>query len=252
MTFVMYDSVTPEVIPASAPVVAGYVAGSWPTFPGLRARFPHARLLSIAPQASEDADVLDCEQGDASIYDAPAWFQRQKARGVAKPIIYTSISNCESLVAVMAGQHVECGEYLIWAAHIGLGQHICGPTTCHYNGWKGHADGTQWTFTALDRNLDESLLSDAFFPTAKPSPLAGLTDPEKTAARAYIALLSRPGDRGTPAFVAAKAKLVDIRQDVWRAAAKGYLNGKKVQPGWRIDRRDERYRALSKLVPPGK
>lgn len=250
MTFVMYDTVTPEVIPASAPVVAGYVGGSWPTFAGLRARFPHARLLAICPQADEDGDALDCEAGDATLAQAPGWFRRQLARGgfrAGKPVIYCSASDVAELIRTMTAAGIARNQYLIWSAHVGFGVHICGPSTCRYP----QADGTQWTFTALDRNLDESLLSDAFFPSAKPAPLAGLTPPEKDAALAYLALKSRP-QRNPTALQAAHDRVVGIRQAIWRAAVKGYLNGQKVAKGWRLDHRDERYRALEKIVPPGK
>jgi hypothetical protein len=88
----MFDDVNIDLIPKSAPAVAGYVGGRWPTFKTLAKAFPHAKLLSIAVTAAEDAMCLDVERGDATPAQAPAWVKRQHARGVRLPIVYTSAS----------------------------------------------------------------------------------------------------------------------------------------------------------------
>lgn len=87
---IMFDAVDIGQIPGDAPIVAGYVNGNYVTFNQLSARFPNARHLSIAVTA--DADVLDVEPGDAVADQVPAWYRRQKARGVARPVIYASVS----------------------------------------------------------------------------------------------------------------------------------------------------------------
>jgi hypothetical protein len=162
----MYDTVTVDTVPADAQYVAGYVGGSWPTFEPLRRRFPHARALSIAPEANMDAECLDVEPFDATNTQAPAWFSRQKARGILKPVFYTSASNVQALVNTLAAAGIHRSEYLIWSAHFTYSPHVCAPGGCGYP----QADGTQWTDHALGRNLDQSLLLPAFFgPPAPPA-----------------------------------------------------------------------------------
>jgi len=85
----MYDGVDPAQVPAGAQVYAGYVNGNWQTYEPLKVKFPNAQHVSIAVNTSADADVLDCETGDATAQDAVAWVQRQRARG-ADPTVYCS------------------------------------------------------------------------------------------------------------------------------------------------------------------
>ncbi len=85
----LYDSTDPTQIPKDAPMVAGYVGGRWTTWGQLAQLFPDAVRISIAIDSSEDADVLDVEQGDAVPSDVPAWVERQRARG-ADPTVYCS------------------------------------------------------------------------------------------------------------------------------------------------------------------
>lgn len=162
----MYDTVTVDTVPSDAQYVAGYVGGSWPTYEPLRRAFPHARVLSIAPQASMDAECLDVEPFDATNTQAPAWFSRQKARGAAKPVLYTSASNTQALVNTLSAAGIARGQYLIWSAHYTYSPHICSPGGCGYP----QADGTQWTDHAFGRNLDESLLNEGFFGPPPPPP----------------------------------------------------------------------------------
>ena len=81
----MFDSIDLSQIPATAPAVAGYVDGRWPTFARLPGMFPHAHLLSVAVTAAGDADCLDIETGDATPADAAGWYARQKAQGGRAP-----------------------------------------------------------------------------------------------------------------------------------------------------------------------
>jgi hypothetical protein len=156
----MYDSIDLNTLPAGAAAYAGYVNGNWPTFTALIQRFPNAHLLSIAVQANADADCLDCETGDATIQQAPGWHARQKSRGVNLPAIYTQASNLAALEGVMHAAGIGRNEYRIWSAHYAT-EHFCGPSACGYG--LSPADGTQWTSGALGRNLDQSILNDAFF-----------------------------------------------------------------------------------------
>lgn len=167
MSTVMYDAIYVSALPLGQPAYAGYVGGFWPTFPTLQAKFPNARLLSIAVTAGEDAECLDVEKGDATIDQAPAWFRRQVPRGVQRPVVYTSVSNVDALVALMAANGIPRAAYRIWSAHYAT-EHVCGPASCKDT--TATCDGTQWTSRALGRSLDQSLMSDSFFTVPTPAP----------------------------------------------------------------------------------
>lgn len=157
----MFDAVTIANIPKDAYAVAGYVNGRWPTYPQLVKDFPTAKHLSIAVTAEADADCLDVEPGDATAAQAPAWFRRQKARGVALPVFYTSLSNAKTLVGVLAAAGIKREQYRLWTAHYTFAAHLCG-VSCGY-GMPTYADATQYTDKALGRSLDASFLSTSFF-----------------------------------------------------------------------------------------
>jgi hypothetical protein len=76
MTRLMFDSISPSGIPASAVMVAGYLDGVYANIPEMRARFPHATVVPVAVSASYPAArgvVLDVETGDATPAQAVAW-----------------------------------------------------------------------------------------------------------------------------------------------------------------------------------
>lgn len=154
---VMYDAVTVSNIPSSAPAVAGYTSGLFPTWPTLLKLFPRARKLAIAVNAAHDADVLDVEQGDATPAQAPAWIKRQhavhKTSGI--PIIYCSVSVVATVAHLCSSAGLKHGvDYLIWSAHYTFRLHLCSPT-CGFS-MPFTADATQWTDKALGRSLDQS------------------------------------------------------------------------------------------------
>lgn len=157
----MYDSVTISEIPSGAEAVAGYVNGHYHTFPSLKALFPRARKVSIAVSADADAKVLDIERGNAVPDEAPGWFRRHDHKRYGTPVFYTMASQVEAVEDALAAVGIERREYIVWSSHVGAGKHLCGPRTCGY----GHrqAEATQWTWTALGRNLDESVLTPAFW-----------------------------------------------------------------------------------------
>ena len=170
MTITMYDSIDVSQIPSDAAAAAGYVGGNWPTLVTLQRLFPHAHLLPVAISAGEDAEMLDVENGDATIEQAPSWVRRQEARGVYRPGLYSQASNMGALWLTVQAAGIARASVRLWSAHYGLGQHICGPGVCGYP--IPGCDGTQWTQNALGRNLDQSLLLADFFdgPPPKPAP----------------------------------------------------------------------------------
>lgn len=163
---VMYDDVAVGLIPLLARAIAGYVDGIYGTWAYIVAHFPKAKKVSIATSASHLADILDVEKGDARIDQVPAWLNRAhslwkpRKDGPSKPGVYTSESNLEALVSTLQGAGIPRSSYLLWSAHYGAGEHICGPDTC---GSKVKADATQFTDKAQGKSLDESLCEPWFF-----------------------------------------------------------------------------------------
>ena len=177
MSTIMYDSIFVSTVPPNPPAVAGYTAGFWPDYPALVAAFPHSKILSIAIAAGYDAECLDIESGDAVPSEAPAWVQRQKARGVTLPVLYTSASNVQGLVNLMASSGFPRASYRLWSAHYTYTPHVCGPGHCIYP----QADATQWTDTALGRNLDQSECLDTFWANPAPTPPVVVWQPKDEA-----------------------------------------------------------------------
>lgn len=157
----MFDSVNLAEIPKDAPAVAGYVGGMWPTFPHLKTSFPHAHRLSIAVNASQDADCLDVELGDATPEQAPAWVSRQLKRGVKRPVVYCSVAGAEGVLGALSRAGIRRSAIRLWTAHYTGRPHRCSPH-CGY-GFLTFADATQWTNHSHGRNLDESLCAPGFF-----------------------------------------------------------------------------------------
>ena len=146
----MYDSTTVSEIPANPEAVAGYVGGHWPTYPELVARFPRAKRLSIAVNASEDASCLDIEAGDATPQEALAWLQRQHNRGVKCPCLYASLDSMPAVKAAIST--VPRSRYRLWVADYTFFEHLP----------EGY-DACQWTDKAHGRNLDQSICKPDFF-----------------------------------------------------------------------------------------
>jgi hypothetical protein len=150
----------------NAEAVAGYTSGAWPTYPKLLGLFPKAKKLSIAVSAEHDADCLDIENGDASPAQAPAWVRRQKARGVKKPVVYSSVSQMANVLGVLKASGIKRSQVRVWTAHYTFRAHRC-DRDCGY-GFNTTADATQYTDKALGKNLDASLISDEFFDAGVP------------------------------------------------------------------------------------
>lgn len=159
----MFDDITPSLIPVSAEAVAGYVDGKWPTYAQLVKQFPHAKHhLSIAVFASDSADVLDVEPGDALISQAPAWVRKERELGNPRPDIYTAVSWAQKLVDTMTVAGLRYGiDYRLWSAHYTYKPHLCSPA-CGF-GFREIAHATQWTDKAGGKSLDESICQASFF-----------------------------------------------------------------------------------------
>lgn len=168
--FWQFDSIDVSQLPYGTGLCyAGYVGGNWPTYSALLRLFAGHHILSIAVNAGQNAECLDIETGDATIAQAYAWYNRQKSRGVARPCLYIQASNMSALEATMAANGIARGSYRLWSAHYTNSAHLCAPNACGYG--RSQADATQFSMTAMGRNLDESMLRPDFFGTpAVPTP----------------------------------------------------------------------------------
>jgi len=164
----MFDDTNPNLIPGSAQAVGGYVNGKWQTFATIVKKFPNAKHLSIAVTAAADAECLDVERGDAVNSQAPAWVKRQIARGVHRPVIYTSVSNVGALLKVLNAAGIHREDVRIWSAHYNYRAHICGPS-CGFGNF--NADATQYTDRYSGKSLDATLCGPNFFLAVAPKPV---------------------------------------------------------------------------------
>lgn len=87
----MYDSTNPSAIPATAPIVAGYIDGIYAWSAHDWARFPNAQHVTITVTGEPGAMVADCESGDLSAQGAESWAMNE-LRDNRSPTIYSSIS----------------------------------------------------------------------------------------------------------------------------------------------------------------
>jgi hypothetical protein len=161
----MYDTAYNDQYPAGAAAYAAYVdggIGNQPNYAYIVSAFPKAEHLSVALFADNNADVLDVEAGAAVPSDIPAWYARQVARGIKRPVIYASASTMNSsILPVLRQAGIALAQTRLWTAHYGEGEHICGPGSC--GALSVSADGTQWTSSAGGLVLDQSLLLSDFF-----------------------------------------------------------------------------------------
>ena len=163
----MYDTIYNNQFPANAEAYAAYVDGSLgnqPNYAYIVNTFPKAEHLSITLSSSVNADALDVEAGAATPDEIPAWCTRQRSRGIQRPCIYANASTMQgNVLPVLSANKIARSTVRLWTAHYGLGQHICGPSSC--GALSTGADGTQWTSSALGLVLDESELLATFFTT---------------------------------------------------------------------------------------
>jgi hypothetical protein len=226
----LYDSIEPDLMPPNSEAVAGYTGGKWPTFPLLAGRFPKAHRLSIAVRAADDGECLDIETGDASPGDAPAWFERQKAKGVQRPCFYTSLSNVDTLHSALVAAGIHRGDYRLWVAHYTYSPHICGPA----EGISTYGDACQYSDKALNRNLDVSLCVDSFFGAVDP-PDTLVPGDEARWEKEFDLRLKQKGAWPWLRRKVLKRVMVHRQQDIVRAAYK---------TGWIMNNRLDRYRKL--------
>lgn len=149
----MYDSTNAANIPTNAGVVAGYVDGKYAWTQADWDRFPNAVKVRIAVFATtNDGDVLDCENGDATPTKCPGWITMRQAAGVPVPTIYCNLSTMPVVQAACQGL-----TYNLWIAD-----------------WTGKShlvQGSVATQYAADGTYDLSLLSEGWPDVANVPPV---------------------------------------------------------------------------------
>lgn len=148
---IMFDSVDVSQIPSQPVAVAGYVGGHWPTIHELYKKYPHAKKLSIAVNKDEIAECLDVEKGDAEPKDAVMFVRRERMR-VKRPCVYADRSTMPQVINALNAAGIDRSGYRLWEADVTDEPHI-----------NEDVDACQWTFTALHKNLDQSLCRGNFF-----------------------------------------------------------------------------------------
>lgn len=157
-TAVQWDTITLSTIPANPFATAGYTSGFWPTYLPLRRAYPKAHTISIAINASNHADCLDVEPGDASPSQAAGWVKADIKAGFKKPCVYSSYWEFVNQVRPdLAAAGISRSSIFEWDADYTYTAHI-----------DAGFDATQWTDRALGRNLDESTVTLAFLSIAQP------------------------------------------------------------------------------------
>lgn len=159
-TVEMFDTVTTSTVPSWAKAVAGYTAGSWPTYLPLVREFPKAHHTSIAIQVFYHAKCLDVEPGDAVPSQVAGWIRVDIKAGFAKPCVYSNLSEWQQIQPLLIAAGIHRTDYFAWLAY-----------WTYRPGLVSGYDLVQWTNRALNRNLDESTVSLAVYGTApKPKP----------------------------------------------------------------------------------
>jgi hypothetical protein len=115
MTRTMYDGVTPSRLPPSASMVAGYADGHYANLAAMRARYPHATVVSIAVSWRTRAQVLDVETGDATPAQAVQWCLHTMAGTANRDLtVYCNTSTWPSVRAAFRAAGVSEPQY--WVA----------------------------------------------------------------------------------------------------------------------------------------
>lgn len=148
-TTAMYDSTTVSALPAGSKVYAGYTSGWWPTAVPLAQRFPSAKVITIAVNASHYAQCLDVEPGDATPAQVPGWITADKQHGFTKPCVYSSLSEWAQIRPLLSASTL--ASIFKWDADWTYSARL-----------DAGFDATQWTDHWNGRNVDASVVTDAF------------------------------------------------------------------------------------------
>lgn len=111
----MYDSTDAAMLPAGAPLYAGYIDGDWPSAGAIIARFPEADVVTITVLGALGAKVADCEPGNLTPAAAANWADTE-IRGGRRPTIYCDVADEPAVAAELAAWELAFGDQVDWWA----------------------------------------------------------------------------------------------------------------------------------------
>lgn len=115
---VMYDSTDPFAIPVTAEMVAGYVDGIYAWSAAGWQRFAGRPQWKIAIfYGTDNGNVLDVEQYDATPAQAPVWVKKRLASGLAPPaILYVNRGNRSAVESALQAAGITASQAALWVA----------------------------------------------------------------------------------------------------------------------------------------
>jgi hypothetical protein len=152
-----YGSVTTDDIPTDAQVVFAYKYGTYAQIEAVTAHCPHARLVTVATEDGERADMYDIEHGAMTITGVIDALRLDLDDHVGLRAVYASLDTMPDVRGEIERAGISLADIRPVVAHFTDAPEL--------PAW---ASAVQWTQTALGRNLNEYLLRDSFFPVAKP------------------------------------------------------------------------------------
>ncbi len=177
----MLDSITPEDIPTGAADIVGlYVNGAYKCDPTQATRLAKggAEIAWISVDTtSDEGDVLDIENGDATPESAPDWFDARQKAGAGEITLYVNRSNLAAVKAAMGTR-----DYRLWVATLDGTTAIPG-----YKELAGPAAVQCLSAGMIGVNVDGSLVFDD---TWKPKTIPVPPDPTGILARVVTTLTS--------------------------------------------------------------
>jgi hypothetical protein len=99
-----YDSVTLDDLPEGGDAYLAYV-NAWPEVAPekVQARFPKARVVTVATNANYIAEILDVERGAATVAQIVPWYRMARLHGISRPGVYASLSNMPAVKEALKG-----------------------------------------------------------------------------------------------------------------------------------------------------
>lgn len=108
-----YDACNPDNLPAGGSVYAAYLDGGCQNYAAVKARFPHAKIITITTGVDPAADVLDCERGNATPAQAAQWARVRHVHGLPASI-YTSLNEWPVVKAACEQAEIGLAERVQW------------------------------------------------------------------------------------------------------------------------------------------
>lgn len=118
-----FDDVNVDAIPANATHVAYYMDGSFDNASAMKARFPHAQMISITSLGG-DADACDSEATLMTVTQTVAWVARRLKAGAYHPRVYANENRWDN-EGLLAALETFGDRIMRWeAAYPGIGAKV--------------------------------------------------------------------------------------------------------------------------------